>query len=248
MLQTLMHRWENTGYVVVTWPGWITVDLRKQMYKRDHPRRVATRSKSPIDYQNYRVQRNKTRTCLRNAKQDYYDTVIRESANKPKSLWANLKQLLPKSTSTSTLSVMLGDAEVSDPLGISSAFNTFFTTVGSDLAKQFANQADPPVIPSSGYEPFKFKLITASEVMTLLSELSISKAQGTDGIMARSLKVAANELSFPLATIFNFSLLTGTIPSEWKQAVVTPVFKEGDRQNTSNYRPISVLCVAHSDG
>ena len=166
----------------------------------------------------------------------------------PKSLWANLKQLLPKSTSTSTLSVMLGDAEVSDPLGISSAFNTFFTTVGSDLAKQFANQADPPVIPSSGYEPFKFKLITASEVMTLLSELSISKAQGTDGIMARSLKVAANELSFPLATIFNFSLLTGTIPSEWKQAVVTPVFKEGDRQNTSNYRPISVLCVAHSDG
>ena len=41
--------------------------------------------------------------------------------------------------------------------------------------------------------------------MSLLSELSISKAHGTDGIMARSLKVAANELSFPLATIFNFS-------------------------------------------
>ena len=59
--------------------------------------------------------------------------------------------------------------------------------------------------------------------------------------MARSVKVAANELSFPLATIFNFSLLTGTIPNEWKQAVVTPVFKEGDRQNTSNYRPMSVL-------
>ena len=41
----------------------------------------------------------------------------------------------------------------------------------------------------------------------------------------------------------NFSLLTGTIPNEWKQAVVTPVFKEGDRQNTSNYRPISVLTL-----
>ena len=101
---------------------------------------------------------------------------------------------------------MVGDEEVSDPLGIANAFNTFFTTVGSDLATQFANQADPPVIPSSGYESFKFKFITASEVMTLLSGLSISKAHGTDNIMARSLKVAANELSFPLATIYNFSL------------------------------------------
>ena len=54
-------------------------------------------------------------------------------------------------------------------------------------------------------------------------------------------KVSTNELSFPLATIFNFSLLIRTIQSEWKQAVVTPVFKEVDHQNTSNYRPISVL-------
>ena len=122
--------------------------------------------------------------------------------------YGQLKQLLPKSTSTSTLRVMVGDAEVSDPLGIANAFNTFFATVGSDMAAQFANQADPPVIPSSGHEPFKFKLITASEVMTLLSGLNISKDHGADGIMARSLKVAAYELSFPLATIFNFSLLT----------------------------------------
>ena len=41
--------------------------------------------------------------------------------------------------------------------------------------------------------------------MTLISGLSISKGHGTDGIMAKSLKVAANELSFPLVTIFNFS-------------------------------------------
>ena len=61
-------------------------------------------------------------------------TLSSESVNKPKSFWANLKQLLPKSTSTSTLRVMVGDAEVSDPLGIADAFNTFFVTVGSDMA------------------------------------------------------------------------------------------------------------------
>ena len=36
--------------------------------------------------------------------------------------------------------------------------------------------------------------------MTLLSGFGISKGHGTYGIMARSFKVAANKLSFPLAT------------------------------------------------
>ena len=94
--------------------------------------------------------------------------------------------------STVTTMVMVGYTEVSDSLGIANAFNAFFTTVGSDLAKQFANQADPLLTQTSSFEPFIFKLITASEVMALLSGLSFSKAHGTDGIMASSLKVTAN--------------------------------------------------------
>ena len=39
----------------------------------------------------------------------------------------------------------------------------------------------------------------------------------------------------------HYSLSTGTIPADWKQARVTPIFKEGNKQDTSNYRPISVL-------
>ena len=74
-----------------------------------------------------------------------------------------------------------------------------------------------------------------------LRGLKTSKAHGVDGIPARLLKVAARELALPIATIFNYSLSTGTIPAEWKQARVTPIFKEGDKQDTSNYRPISVL-------
>ena len=70
---------------------WITVDFGEQMYKRNHLRWVAARSKSHIAYQSYRVQRNKTRTYLRQVKNDYYDTAITESANKPKSLWAKKK-------------------------------------------------------------------------------------------------------------------------------------------------------------
>ena len=34
---------------------------------------------------------------------------------------------------------------------------------------------------------------------------------------------------------------TQTFPNSWKQANVVPIFKKGDRNLTSNYRPVSLL-------
>jgi hypothetical protein len=44
----------------------------------------------------------------------------------------------------------------------------------------------------------------------------------------------------PLAFLFNFLLLSGVFPCEWKEYVV-PFFKIGDKRNISNYRVISIL-------
>ena len=41
----------------------------------------------------------------------------------------------------------------------------------------------------------------------------------------------------------NRSLAEGSIPSEWKHAIVTPVHKSGSKTDAANYRPISVLPV-----
>ena len=41
--------------------------------------------------------------------------------------------------------------------------------------------------------------------------------------------------------IFNKSLQSGTVPSDWKLANVSAIYKgKGDQDNVSNYRPISV--------
>jgi hypothetical protein len=37
---------------------------------------------------------------------------------------------------------------------------------------------------------------------------------------------------------------TGTIPDEWRSALVVPVFKKGDRHQASNYRPVSLTSIA----
>ena len=57
------------------------------------------------------------------------------------------------------------------------------------------------------------------------------------------IKDAASILAAPLTFLINLSLQTGSVPSAWKTAKVIPVFKNGNRTDTDNYRPISALPV-----
>ena len=51
----------------------------------------------------------------------------------------------------------------------------------------------------------------------------------------------ADLISPYISTIFNCCLTTGIFPDDWKLAKVTPIFKQGDRSDMNNYRPISVI-------
>ena len=80
-------------------------------------------------------------------------------------------------------------------------------------------------------------------VLKLLNNLNIHKASGPDGLSARVLKECSSEISPMLALIYNESLAQGTVPDDWRQANVAPVFKKGEKEkyNAANYRPVSLV-------
>jgi len=69
--------------------------------------------------------------------------------------------------------------------------------------------------------------------------LQSDKSPGPDGIHPHFLKSFAK----PLSSIFRCSYDTGALPTDWKLANISPVFKKGSRSDPSNYRPISLTSV-----
>ena len=57
------------------------------------------------------------------------------------------------------------------------------------------------------------------------------------------LKELSEELSEPLAILFNTTLAEGKIPEDWKTANITAIHKKGNKKLASNYRPVSLTCL-----
>ena len=68
-------------------------------------------------------------------------------------------------------------------------------------------------------------------------------ASGPDNISSHMLRNTARSISPFLHKLFNLSLSTGRLPSEWKVSNITPIPKGGDASQCPNYRPISLLSL-----
>ena len=65
-----------------------------------------------------------------------------------------------------------------------------------------------------------------------IKKMKDNKSPGVDGIPPKLLMEVFEQISTPLAKLFNFSLEEEIVPSEW-------LFKKGSRNKPENYRPVS---------
>ena len=76
-----------------------------------------------------------------------------------------------------------------------------------------------------------------------IKKMKDNKSPGVEGIPPKLLKEIVEQISTPLAKVFNLSLEQGTVLPEWKKANITPLFKKGSRNKPENYRPVSLTTV-----
>ena len=77
-----------------------------------------------------------------------------------------------------------------------------------------------------------------------ISLLLITVCNTPDGIPQLFYKRFAFFLTEPLFIILSKSYDTGTVPSAFRETIVTPIFKKGPKSIVSNYRPVAQGCIA----
>ena len=87
---------------------------------------------------------------------------------------------------------------------------------------------------------FSINYITPLEVSIIIGNLNVNKATGLDGISANIIKYCGEHIVLPITSIINNCIRTGIFPDLLKQAYVLPIYKDSDREDCNNYRPISI--------
>ena len=85
--------------------------------------------------------------------------------------------------------------------------------------------------------------ISTEGIKNLLDKINSNKATGPDRLRPRVLKELASSVLSILEELFTASLHQCAVPDDWKLAMITPVYKKGDRNCPMNYRPTSLTCI-----
>lgn len=85
------------------------------------------------------------------------------------------------------------------------------------------------------------KEVDKKEILQLFNSQKEETAAGYDKISVKLIKQILPYVLDPLMLIYNKSLKLGIFPSQFKVAIIKPIYENGDKQLLGNYRPISII-------
>jgi hypothetical protein len=123
------------------------------------------------------------------------------------------------------------------------AFKSYFSSVYSLYVTEPTVEEALEGAAMLGVSTLSLDRVTEQDVLLAIKSLKSSPTAGPDLLPQYFFKGCSELLVTPLTFLFNLSLKQGIFPDKWKLSKVIPIFKSGQRNLISNYRPISIISV-----
>ncbi|NRB81915.1 MAG: hypothetical protein HRU38_25205, partial [Saccharospirillaceae bacterium] len=227
---------------------WISVGIAKSCKTKNwlHNQEIKHRGKAREQETRdaHRSYRAKLRDLIRASKNDYYKKRFDSCNGDLKKCWKVLNEMRNKKRSVSFPNYIQFNRElIADRRIIVNKFNEYFVNIAKNLndSKSQSDFKDYKVFMKNRIEHTIFlSEIESNEIDSIINELNPNKSSD---MSPRVLKLFRGKLSPTLATLFNNCMYSGVFPDPLKIARVIPLYKSGDRNDITNYRPISLLPV-----
>jgi hypothetical protein len=195
-------------------------------------------TKDGQDYQYYIRKRNDAQHAIRKARRQFEKDLAKDCKKNNKAVW-NYVNSRKTRTGIAQLKKKDGKLTQNDQEAAEVLSDQYYATFTKEDLQNIPN-IDNKELETPPLTEFQ---VTREKVLKLLRNLKTDKSPGLDAMHPRILKELAETISTPLTYIFQKSVSSGQLPRQWKDAVISPIYKKGDRKQAQNYRPVSLTSI-----
>ncbi|KAF0682281.1 Reverse transcriptase domain-containing protein, partial [Aphis craccivora] len=215
-------------------PKWFSKDLCVLIKQKKRQHKLFKSSGNNDDYETFSALRKKCKIMSKLCYKKHVERIQTSITKNPKYFWSFIKNKQKCNVVPRNITDGINIAKnMDDTVNI---FKSYFESVYS--------QPNNNVSHIRCYNTdinFSTCQLTIIEIFDTLRNLSYKTKSGPDQIPEIIYKKCYFSLTCPIHYLFNLSLSSGCFPDQWKSSFIYPVFKSGNRNNVSNYRPISQL-------
>ena len=219
---------------------WLSTRLIKCIRKKHWLFRLLRRN--IINYNMYKTYASLLRFVLAIAERNYQKIKFKSCQNNSRKTWQHLNKLLGRKITTNVDEFNVNGIVIRESEQIAQTFAEYFDEIPR-ITQANVGLSDVNLlhlVPINNNTLILYPAIE-NEVRTIILSLKNSNDLGDMPILL--LKLGIHCIAECISDLFNLCILEGCYPDLLKIAKIVPIFKKGDKNLITNYRPISILPV-----
>jgi len=225
---------------------WMTECILNSVKRKNKLYHMFIKNPTSATRERYKAYRNKLNHVIRISQRKYTQDMLNKYHCDMKKSWKLIDSIIDSRDRYKKLleKFKYDEESISDPIKIANYFNKYFTNVGPNVARKIGQcDVDPlQYVHHNVSSPIFLNPVSEDEMTKILGALKDSSS-GIDEYQPKVVKYVKSGIIKPLCHIVNKSLEHGVFPRSLKNAIVTPIYKGGEKNKVENYRPVSVLSV-----
>ena len=238
---------------------YINGDLRRAINVKAMLKRRCDKHPSMANWELYRHQRNRVTKLRKSSINSYFS----ERCTSGNNFWNSIRPFISDKRGPGYTCVTLyeNDSVVNNLAQVCDIFNDYFINMTQDIGgHDIHGTADDETVEgiSARFEDhdsirvirdnlppalgnFSFSKMSEEDIEKRLMTLKIRKSTGNDGIQPKFLKLGAPVMASHITCLINKTINSYVFPDSFKEAEVSPIYKNKDLLDKANYRPVSIL-------